>query len=227
VTVTPLALFTKAPASHDVKTRLSSELDRAERAALYRAFVTDVLTTCRAVAELNPELWVAGDLDDPFVREIASALHGSHPARVSLQADGDLGTRMALALDDMIARDGRGLIIGTDAPTLPASILRRAVTSLGHADVVLGPSADGGFYLVGAKARVPPIFEEIRYSTRHALGDTLAAASRASLEVSLLSPWYDVDTPWDLGLLRAHLSVDPGAAPQTATRLFPLTRRPG
>jgi rSAM/selenodomain-associated transferase 1 len=222
VSRTPLAIFTKVPSSHEVKTRLASVLDANERADLHRAFVSDVLTTCREIGEVRPELWVAGDLDDPFVHEISAGLD----LPVSAQASGDLGRRMAFALEDMVTREGRGLIVGTDAPTLPTSILNRAVTILGRVDVVLGPSADGGFYLVGARGQVPPIFEDIRYSTPHALADTLEAASRAPMEVSLLPPWYDVDTPWDLALLRAHLSVDPGAAPDTASRLFPLTRRP-
>ncbi len=214
---TPLAVFVRAPSSGEVKTRLGAALDAEARVALYRAFVSDVLATCREVAEVEPELWVAGDVRDPFVASVASG------APVKAQpSERDLGGRMAAALEDMIARAGRGLIIGSDSPTLPASTLRRAATTLERAEAVIGPSADGGFHLVGARARVPPIFEGIRYSTSFALSDTRAAAARAEVELSHLPPWYDVDTPWDLALLRSHLKVDPGAAPATASQLFQL-----
>ena len=84
-----------------------------------------------------------------------------------------------------------------------------------------------GYYLVGAAGQVPPIFDDIRFSTRHAFEDTRAAAGQQGVRTELLPPWYDVDTPRDLALLAVHLKVDPGAAPATASQLFQLLGPPG
>ncbi len=218
---TPLAVFARAPSSDAVKTRLAAILGPEDRRTLHRAFITDLLSAAASVDALAPELWVTGELSDPFLEELSDR----YP--LFPQPRGDLGARMAAALGGMIARRGRGLIVGTDLPTLPPAFLKRAARALDQTALVLGPSADGGFYLVGAQAEVPPIFEDIRYSTPHALADTLLRAREAGLEPHLLPPWYDVDTPTDLALLHAHLSVDPGAAPATSSKLFQLIGRPG
>lgn len=211
---TPIAVFLRPPDAGVTKTRLSPALGDAGAAALYEAFVEDVLGRCASVPGLRPELWVAGDVDHAFIRAQDSTL------RRLRQPDLDLGGRMAQALGAAISQAGRGLIIGTDSPTLPAAHLAAARDLLDTADVVLGPSADGGYYLVGASRRVPDVFTGVRYSTAHCLADTLARARRCAMTVALLPPWYDVDTPQDLRLLRLHLALDPAQAPATAARLL-------
>jgi len=214
VSAPPVAVFARAPEAGEVKTRLAPALGPEGAASLYRAFVEDTLHVCRRAEALDVELWVAGDAAHPFWSRVGAGL-----PRSEQPDDLDLGGRMAAALHALIAHAGRGLVIGTDTPTLPAHHIGAAARALEAADVVLGPSADGGFYLVGARGVVPPIFESVRYSTPFAFSDTVRAARRAGLGVATTAPWYDVDTPSDLAILRAHLAVDPGAAPATAAAL--------
>jgi hypothetical protein len=178
-------------------------------AALHAAFLEDTLATCGR-AGFDVTLWSAGAPDDPDLLAHARGL----PTRA--QGEGDLGARMSRTLAHEIARSGAGLVVGSDAPTLPASYLELARDALRGRDAVVGPAADGGYWLVGASRRVPPIFEQIRWSTRHVLDDTRAAARAAGIDLALLPPWYDVDDAADLALLHAHLSVAPRAAPATA-----------
>ncbi len=200
----PIALFARAPRPGAVKTRLIPAVGAQTAAALYGAFLRDTCDRVASVSELDPIVWAASDDD-------ARALELGLPVRA--QPDADLGERMRAALEHGIEAAGRAIVIGTDAPTLPVSILRAAVRALDTAELVLGPACDGGYYLIGARGRVPALGPGVRWSTRHALADTLA---RNPVSAALLPPWYDVDTPEDLRLLRAHLALRPSAAPATA-----------
>ena len=206
-------MFARAPAPGRTKTRLAPALGPDGAARLSAAFLADVLATVAQVPELRPELWCPTEED-------AAALEG---ARV--QVGDDVGERMAHALSVALTRAPAALLIGSDLPTLPASRLRAALRALDTHDVVLGPAHDGGFYLVGARGSAPDLGPPIRWSTRHALVDTRARlVDRA---VAQIRPWYDVDTPEDLRLLRAHLALAPEAAPRTTAVLVDFDRVPG
>jgi glycosyltransferase A (GT-A) superfamily protein (DUF2064 family) len=99
------------------------------------------------------------------------------------------------------------VIIGSDIPTLPLSHLSQAFALLADAetDVVLGPSSDGGYYLVGARTVFPELFENITWSTSSVLHETLTQARQHNIRVQLLPPWYDVDTGEDLQKLAAAI----------------------
>ncbi|MEQ8458595.1 MAG: TIGR04282 family arsenosugar biosynthesis glycosyltransferase [Sandaracinaceae bacterium] len=196
-----VAVFARAPRPGATKTRLIPALGAAGAAALYGAFLEDTLAKLEG---LDARIWAAS-ADDV---EALSA----HGLPVSLQPDADLGARMEAAMRVARGTHDAGLVIGTDAPTLPATRLREAIDALTRHDVVIGPSADGGYYLIGA--REPLRFAEVRWSTPHALADTLASIGER--RVRLLRPHYDVDTPEDLALLRTHLRLKPRAAPATA-----------
>jgi hypothetical protein len=212
--VIPLAVYARAPLPGVAKTRLAPALGPDGAATLYAAFIDDTLATCVRVAEVSPSVWVAGDPDEPSVAGRCGTLPRSR------QAEGDLGARMGATLDEQIQSHRAGIVIGSDSPTLPAAYLGRAAALLAAgAAVVLGPSADGGYYLVGACGCVPPILDGVRWSSPHTLADTVRACRNARIEPRFLPPWYDVDTPEDLRLLRAHLAVRPRAAPATARSL--------
>jgi uncharacterized protein len=207
---TPLAVFARAPLPGRAKTRLAAVLGPKGAADLYAAFLHDTLEKVRAEPRVSPTLWAASAEDAAEL----SRRH-SHLA-LSVQPEGDLGRRMEAALADGIARAGHAIVLGSDAPTLPPAALRAAVHALERADVVLGPSSDGGYYLLGARGE-PFALAPVRWSSRHALADTVACVGER--RVALLAPWYDVDTPADLLLLRAHLALRPRAAPATAIAL--------
>jgi hypothetical protein len=208
-----VVVFARAPVAGRTKTRLIPALGAEGAAALYRAFLADTVRTARRLEGAAVELWAAS-ADD------AERLAAPYPDRpVRAQPAGDLGRRMEAAMAHALSRHDRVLVIGSDAPTLPVRRLAEAARALATADVVLGPAADGGFYLVGVRDRALAFGDRIRWSTRHALADTLAAARAAGRRPARIRPWYDVDTPDDLRLLRAHLAVRRRAAPATAEAL--------
>jgi rSAM/selenodomain-associated transferase 1 len=140
------------------------------------------------------------------------------------QASDDLGCRMRSFFTERFQTGAdRIVLVGTDSPTLPLTFVEQAFQELKQADVVLGPATDGGYYLVGCARHtrkgsdvVPPIFEEIPWSTSQVLRETVTRLKSAKLSAALLPPWYDVDTLDDWRMLRGHVAaqryagLDPG-----------------
>lgn len=203
-----IGVFARAPIPGETKTRLIPALGAEGAARLHTAFLRDVLTRASRLAPVT--LFVAGPLDHPTFE---SVLGDPELATVALepQAGDDLGERMAQALAHLRAHADAAYLIGSDVPTLPERLLRRVTES--GADRVLTPTADGGYALVGGRA--PWSFDGIRWSTATTLAETIAR----NADVTLTEPWYDVDRPADLDLLRLHLTLDPSAAPATAAVL--------
>jgi rSAM/selenodomain-associated transferase 1 len=215
-----LAVFVRPPMEGIAKTRLAGLLGAHGAAALYAAFVEDTLRLCervQAAGRVDVELWSTGPHDNA-VSSWASRLG----TKVRFQPQGDLGVKLAAAFEDGLQRYERIVIIGSDMPTLPIELIASAFEALENAPLVLGPANDGGYYAVGATRSIRPSFDRVRWSTVHALRDT--AEANASHPIAQIAPWYDIDEPRDLALLRAHLSVDESAAPATARCLAELAR---
>ena len=147
------------------------------------------------------------------------------------QRGADLGARLDAVMRDAEA-EGLGplIVIGTDSPTLPSEYLKRALDALtaGEAGLVLGPTDDGGYYLVGTRRRVPGLFDGVAWSTPAAFAQTLANRERLGLRAQILPPWYDVDTYDDLIRLSEEFTSAPAReflAP--ATRAWLLAHLPG
>lgn len=111
--------------------------------------------------------------------------------------------------------------MNSDGPTLPVEHLIGAFDALSdHTDVVLGPSDDGGYYLIGLKKPAPRLLREVRMSTPHVTADTLALADAEGLRVKLLPAWYDVDDVEALERLSTELAAAPAhVAPHTRSFL--------
>lgn len=213
-----LAVFVRPPDKGAVKTRLERCLGAGGAAALYEAFVEDTVALCsqvRAAGRVDIALWAAGPDDDSIARWGRKL-----GAAARLQPDGDLGDRLSAAFDEGLREYERVVIIGSDAPTLPLALIVAAFNALRDASMVLGPANDGGYYAVGASHGVRPRFDGVRWSTQDALRDTMRANSET--EIAILPPWYDIDEPADLDVLRAHLSLNPKSAPATARCLREL-----
>ncbi|MGB3053082.1 MAG: TIGR04282 family arsenosugar biosynthesis glycosyltransferase [Polyangiales bacterium] len=214
-----LAVFVRPPTSRPVKTRLATRFGDAGAARLYRAFAEDTIALCsrvRAAGRVHLALWSAGS--DETVSDWAKRL--GTPLR--LQPEGDLGVRLTAAFDEGLRDYERVVIIGSDMPTLPIQLIGAAFDSLENNAFTLGPAQDGGYYAIGASRRVRPRFEGVRWSTENALADTVKA--NAPRRPAMLPPWYDIDEPEDLAVLRAHLSIDSAAAPATASCMAELSR---
>lgn len=219
-----LTLFARAPVAGQTKTRLIPALGAEGAAALYQAFLEDMLehldgsleTGSLETRAFETALSCAGNLEHPVLQRLAL----DHGLELRAQVAGGLGTRLSHALSRMAESHDGGVVVGTDMPTLPRALVESGVLALERADVVLGPTSDGGYYLVGSRRPWPDLFDGVRFSGPHALADTVLAARRAGARVELLAPWYDIDEPEDLRLLRAHLALDPSAASQTHACLF-------
>jgi glycosyltransferase A (GT-A) superfamily protein (DUF2064 family) len=126
----------------------------------------------------------------------------------------DLGARIESAAVYAFAR-GRGpvVVVGTDSPTLPPSFVERAFASLSseESDVALGPTEDGGYYLVGLREPFEGLFRNVEWSTPRAYARTAENVARAGLRLLELPRWYDVDTPADLLRLRDEMLTDEAA----------------
>jgi hypothetical protein len=123
----------------------------------------------------------------------------------------DLGHRMADCFAQLFASDYTGVLLtGSDLPTLPRSFLQQAITLIAdpQIDVVLGPSEDGGYYLIGLRTLHQELFADMTWSTPQVLTATVQRAEAKQLRIAYLPPWFDVDTPADLARLQAALALD-------------------
>ena len=132
------------------------------------------------------------------------------PARFSLtlQGEGDLGARLAKGIDDLLqAGHGGAILVNSDSPTLPVSILRAAVNAVTTGDnVVLSPAFDGGYTLVGLSRSHPRLFEDIAWSTGAVYRTTLERAREINLPVVEVPGWYDIDDETTLHILEEELA---------------------
>jgi hypothetical protein len=179
-----------------VKTRLAAAIGAQSAADVYRELTAGTLAHAAAARDAGivraVELWCTPDADAPYFRQVAAVAGAQRRA----QCDGDLGARMMHAIADVLARRSRALLIGTDCPVLDAQRLAAAAAMLDDFDAVLGPAEDGGYVLVGATRPLP--LGDVRWSTSHALADTIAGFTHAGIRYATTSALWDVDEPADL-----------------------------
>lgn len=197
-----VAIMAKAPRPGTVKTRLCPPLLATEAAALYRCFLLDKIATVGGLVDARPV--IAYTPDDARTEFDVLA-----PGFALVAQDGaDLGARLHATLSGLLAAGHVGAIaVDSDTPTLPSGFLQQAVDCLTRPgpDVVLGPTEDGGYYLIGVRAPHRELFERMPWSTSDVMEITRHRAAAAGLRALCLSSWFDVDTPDDLERLRATL----------------------
>lgn len=208
---TALLIFAKVPRPGAVKTRLTPVLTPSEAARLYTAFLRDTLRQSQRLSGVAVRLYLAPPLPD---QEIAGV-----PTEVSLhEQKGDgLGNRMKRAFREAF-QDGyeRALVMGSDHPTLPLSFLRQADRALRvPQSICVGPTEDGGFYLLGMSAFYPQLFDDMTYSHSRVFSDTLARAEQTEARLTVLPQWYDVDRPADLDRMMSDLEEGDADVPNT------------
>lgn len=215
----------KAPLEGTVKTRLIGELSPAEAAELYVSFLSDTFATAREVQEESDNLSIVLCYTPEGEEEAFEAVEREGSLMVP-QRGADLGERMANCFSDMFASGfDSAVIIGADSPTLAEDTLYEAFEALAaDFDLVLGPSADGGYYLIGMRRLHEQLFRGIAWSTSSVFADTLARAGDAGLGIHTLPEWYDVDTPEDLRRLRLEIDSDRDRARHTGKFLRKLER---
>ena len=185
-----LAVFLKAPRAGQVKTRLAAEIGERHALRLYRIMAARTLAAARE-AGLDPSIWFTPADAGPEMRHWLGEDWVMRP-----QASGDLGARLAAAAEAVDPGQG-WLAVGADCPRLDAPLLREAVGVIGEGLVVLGPTLDGGYYLVGGRAPLPDIFGDMPWSSERLLDATRARLAAAGVPWRELRMLRDVDTAED------------------------------
>ena len=191
-----LILFTRYPEPGIVKTRLISALGAEGAANLQRQMTERTLRQIEAMQNNFPvllEIHFAGDR-----KELMQAWLGENFAYYQQQGT-NLGERMLSAFAGaFIKKMSRVVLIGTDCPALDAVILTQAFQLLERSEVVLGPAADGGYYLIGLSRLIPELFSNISWGTEKVLIETQQIVQSLNLQVSYLPILHDIDVPEDL-----------------------------
>lgn len=206
----------RRPEAGRAKTRLVPPLDASRAARLYAAFLDDMLRLGGGFE--RTVFWVR---EEPSDTRLSNTQLPDAPGgwRSAWQPEGDLGVRLEAAFVDLFARGGPVVLVGSDHPDLPEAVLDDALRALADDDVVLGPTPDGGYYLIGLRDPAPGLLNAIPWSTPAARDQTVAAAESRSLTVRLLRVWRDVDTWDDLEALAVRLARHRDAAPATSRAL--------
>jgi hypothetical protein len=206
-----LVIMAKAPKTGMVKTRLTVSLPSAAVTALYRCLLEDTLALATSLTNVE----VAVMCPDPDQDELAR-MFGS-----SVQVVAQKGEGLAAGLTSVFRHftaTGRQHVVAfnSDSPHLPPLVLESAFQTLATHDVVVGPTHDGGYYLVGANAAHPALFESDGMGTENALDRLLTRTKALKLSTGFTEPFYDIDIASDLILLARELRLAPAKAPRTA-----------
>lgn len=206
-----LVIMAKAPRPGAVKTRLAPSLSSAAVTGFYRCLLDDTLALAQSLGDVE----VAIMCPDSDVNELAK-LAGSQADIVAQKGDG-----LAAGLTSVFAHfagdlQRRTIAFNSDSPHLPRRVLEDAFATLAAHDVVVGPTHDGGYYLVGAKTSYPTLFANDGMGTSSALERLLSRTQDLGLSVGFADEFYDIDVADDLSRLLEELRQAPARAPRTA-----------
>lgn len=213
-----LLVVAKQPAPGQTKTRLCPPLTPTQAADLYDCFLRDTLEVMRLVPGVRRVIGFLPEDAQGYFRQLAPDME------LASQRGASLGERLDHLLNEALAGGSpRAVVMDSDSPTLPHNYVIQAFERLNEADVVIGPTRDGGYYLIGMKQPQPHLLRQVQMSTPHVLTDTLALAEATSLTVSLLPTWYDVDTITDLRQLDSEISANHSGIAATTRRWLAQT----
>ena len=205
-----LVIMAKAPRPGAVKTRLTASLSPEAVTAFYCCLVDDTLALARSLTDVDVVIMCPESDVNQLVQ-----LAGNKTNVVAQKGEG-----LAAGLTSVFAffahNQRRTIAFNSDSPHLPRSVLEDAFGTLTSHDVVVGPTHDGGYYLVGAKASHPTLFAKDGMGTNSALERLLSRTRALELSVGFAEPFYDVDVADDLTRLAAELRLAPNKAPRTA-----------
>ena len=189
-------LFVKYPSPGRVKTRLTKSIGDKDAAWLYRCFVEDML---EMLTETGSDVWIC--FDPAEKKEKSTEWIGTGYKFLPQRGD-NLGERMKNAFNDAFAENiKQAILIGSDIPDLPSEIIESAFNNLSKSGVVIGPSRDGGYYLIGFSSHTftPEVFDDIPWSTSMVLDRTMDKMGKN--KPAILTQFTDIDTVEDLATL--------------------------
>jgi uncharacterized protein len=207
ITSGQLVVFARVPALGQVKTRLASVIGAPTALNVYRELLQHTLTTAARFRDQMPrtqlQLCICGDDRDFEMARLAQRLDMT----VSLQMDGDLGRRMAWALNQALQQGPPAVLIGVDVPSLHERHLGWAFNALASHDAVFLPVADGGYSLVGLRAEADTLFDDISWSSDQVMSQTRQKLRKLGLRWAEGDCLWDVDTAQDLARWQTEQSA--------------------
>jgi len=201
-----LILFVKYPEEGKVKSRLGKTIGFERATKIYTQLAEHSFNEAKKLSKISRYLFFANEKNRNKITNWVGLGFSYYP-----QSDGDLGTKMKSAFYKVIAKgSNKTLIIGSDLPDISKSLISKGFRDLDRNDIVIGPSKDGGYYLLGMKKFYPELFSGIDWSTEQVLEQTLEKANSLNLSVSLLKELNDIDTIDDLNewQIKEHKSED-------------------
>tara|TARA_B100000315_G_scaffold252973_1_gene290841 strand:+ start:8957 stop:9655 length:699 start_codon:yes stop_codon:yes gene_type:complete len=199
-----LVLFAKAPIAGEVKTRLQPEITPENSARLQESLIKDSISLMSEINNVEKIIYFLPGEKKYIFEKFTDGL----PFHLNCQNGVDLGEKMENAFQDLFNKGFfRVVIIGVDSPTLPKEYINKAFIDLNNADLVIGPSIDGGYYLIGFKEKVLPVFSSVEWGSNKVLLQTEELITKQNLKLSLLPVHYDIDTIEDLRYLKTHLKL--------------------
>lgn len=199
-----LIVFARAPRVGHTKTRLIEALGALPAADLYAGLLARTLHIAAAVDPIQRYLYV----DAPAARDYFAPLLAPDRWRVEVQVAGDLGLRMSDALARVLSQHARVILLGSDIVDLQARDLIDALQRLAARDeVVIGPAADGGYWLIGMRQPQPTLFANLQWGEPHILHATTQRLAALGIRWSVLPVRHDIDTPSDVAQWRAALGA--------------------
>jgi uncharacterized protein len=205
-----LVIMAKAPKPGTVKTRLIENLPLPAVTALYRSLLDDTLALAASLTNVDVAI-MCPESDQADLAEFVGTR-----ARIVPQTGNGLAAGLTSVFRYFAAYGARVIAFNSDSPHLAPSVLQQAFEILAQYDVVIGPTHDGGYYLVGAKESYPSLFEHDGMGTASALDRLLARTKALGLSTGFSDTFYDVDVKSDLLQLARELQVEPRKAPRTA-----------
>ena len=215
-----VVVMAKAPREGFVKTRLTGAYPAREVARLSECMLRDTLTLVQTLSRVQVAVMCpSGDMAE---------IRGCLPAGVQVveQRGDGLAAALASVFERFLPDFHRVVAVDSDSPHLPPARLHSALDLLETTDLVVGPTEDGGYYLVGASAMHPQLFDLAPLGTDSARDALVGNALALGLSVAFTEPCYDVDLPADLRRLAAELRIEPARAPRTAALLASWRPRP-
>jgi rSAM/selenodomain-associated transferase 1 len=207
-----VVIMAKEPRVGSTKTRLSPPLSPVDASRLYEAMLQDTISLISEFSGLDLAIAVTPPESIQYFQGITpdDTLYLPVACR-------DIGDCLSQSLGSLLEMGSpKAMALNSDGPSLPGEYISQALQLLDHFDVVLGPSEDGGYYLIGIKKTYPELFSDIEWSTSFVFDQTMIKTEELGLTVGLLPPWYDVDTAADIDRLRTELvTLPPGSLQHT------------
>lgn len=182
-----ICIFAKPPRPGGAKTRLVPAIGKDQAARVAGALLADTIEAALGVEDAS----VVISATEPFESPCSSL-------PLWVQPEGDLGFRVEKTLQRGLAQSRLVLAVGADTPGLSPAMIRAALENLSELDAVLGPTVDGGYYLLGLRRCPNDLLRDIRWSHPETLRDTVVRLRRFGMTHRLGRPWFDLDTPDDL-----------------------------